>query len=98
MIVRLCGGVPVYVSLAANDGFSLLPERVRQKISSRTKAVMYASPNNPTGRVLPFPVLAELAEISKAHNLLVLAIPAVLQAFHVPITWHVPGHSTLSGD
>ncbi len=72
-IVRLCGGVPVYVSLAANDGFSLLPERVRQKISSRTKAVMYSSPNNPTGTVLPLPVLKELAEISRAHNLLVLA-------------------------
>ena len=72
-IVRLCGGVPVYVSLAANDGFSLLPERVRQKISSRTKAVMYTSPNNPTGTVLPLPVLKELAEISKAQNLMVLA-------------------------
>jgi aminotransferase len=72
-IVRLCGGIPVFVSLAAEDGFALLPSRVREKLSSRTRAIMFASPNNPTGTVLPLETLSELARIATDRDLLVLA-------------------------
>lgn len=49
-IVRLCGGIPVFVSLDAEKGFSLPPSRVAEKVSPRTKAIMYASRTTLPGR------------------------------------------------
>lgn len=71
-IVRLAGGTPVFVSLAVQDGFSLIPSRVIDKISSRSKAIIFASPNNPTGTMLSRDVLTQLSKIAMDHNLVVI--------------------------
>jgi aminotransferase len=72
-LVQLCGGIPVYVSLSDGEGFSLIPSRILEKISSKTKAIILASPNNPTGTVLTSGTLSDLAKIAIDHNLLVIS-------------------------
>jgi aminotransferase len=72
-IVRLCGGTPVFVSMVQRDGFSLQPSKIIEKLSAKTKAMMFATPNNPTGSVLSSEVLSPLAKIALDHNLLVIA-------------------------
>lgn len=72
-IVQLCGGTPIFVSLAVEDGFSLLPSRLLERISPRTKVIMFATPNNPTGTVIPRNVLSEVAKIAIDHNILVIS-------------------------
>lgn len=50
--VRLAGGVPVFVDTRTEDGFRVQPEALRAAVTPRTRAVLVASPANPTGAVL----------------------------------------------
>lgn len=49
--IRLCGGVPVPVRCDPEDGWRLHAERVRAAVTPRTRAIVVASPANPTGAV-----------------------------------------------
>jgi len=48
-LIRLAGGVPVGLKTRQEDGFRILPERLRSLVSARTKAIIINTPNNPTG-------------------------------------------------
>jgi len=67
-IVRMVGGVPVVVR---PEGRSCLPrmEDIKTAVSSRTKAVIVNSPNNPSGRVFPDALLAEVVEFCERKDL-----------------------------
>ncbi len=72
-LVKLAGGVPVLVESRAEDGFALNMEGIRSTLSSRTRAIIICSPNNPTGTVYDEAQLRELAEIAVAHDLVIIA-------------------------
>ena len=59
--VRFYGGTPVFVPTEARDGWHLDPDRVAAAITPRTKAIIVASPANPTGAVQPREVMERLA-------------------------------------
>jgi aspartate/methionine/tyrosine aminotransferase len=59
--VRACGGTPLLVRTAAEDGYRLDPDAVRRAIGPRTRAIVVNSPANPTGAVQSRATLAELA-------------------------------------
>jgi aspartate/methionine/tyrosine aminotransferase len=61
--VRLCGGTPVAVPCDPEDGFALRAERVKAAITARTRAIVVASPANPTGAVQDAASLRALAEL-----------------------------------
>jgi len=61
--VRFCGGVPVLVPCDPEDGWRVHPERVAAARTERTRAVVVASPANPTGAVQSRETLAALAEL-----------------------------------
>ena len=61
--VRLCGGVPVAVPADPGDGFALRAERAKAAIGPRTRAIVVASPANPTGAVQDLASLVALAEL-----------------------------------
>jgi aspartate/methionine/tyrosine aminotransferase len=61
--VRVCGGTPVLVPTRPEDGWRLDPGAVRRALSSRTRAVVVASPANPTGAVQDAEVLRGLAAL-----------------------------------
>ncbi len=61
--IRFCGGVPVPVRCDPEDGFRLHAERVRAATTPRTRALVVASPANPTGAVQSAEDLAALAEL-----------------------------------
>lgn len=70
--VLLAGGVPTYVHLIEEDGWRLRPGDVEKAITSRTKAIVINSPNNPTGTIFKEADLRAVGELAIAHNLLVL--------------------------
>jgi aspartate aminotransferase len=48
-IVLICGGVPVIVPCAEQNGFRLKPEHLERAITPRTRWLMINSPSNPSG-------------------------------------------------
>ena len=61
--IRIAGGVPILVPMEPEQGYVLDVARVRAAITSRTRALVVASPANPTGAVQEDRVLRGLAEL-----------------------------------
>jgi aspartate aminotransferase len=73
-MVGLVDAQPVAVPLASRAGhFSLDPERVRERVTRRTRAIIVNSPHNPTGMVLGAVDLEAIASIALEHDLIVIA-------------------------
>lgn len=49
--IRLAGGVPVIVETSESSGFCVSVDQLEAAYTSRTKAVLFVSPSNPTGAV-----------------------------------------------
>lgn len=71
--VTLAGGVPVELPTYVEDGFQVRPDALEAAITSRTKAILISSPNNPTGGVATRDVLLEVARIAEKHDLVVIS-------------------------
>jgi aspartate aminotransferase len=71
-IVGLAGGIPVPVPLDATAGFRLTPDALAPYATRRTRMVILANPNNPTGTVLSAAELQALAAWALARDLWVL--------------------------
>ena len=56
------------VEAATKPDFSLDLEAIREKLSTRSAAVLINSPNNPTGRIYPAETIAGLAAILEEHG------------------------------
>jgi aspartate/methionine/tyrosine aminotransferase len=66
--VRMMGGVPVEIPVGAESEYQLLPEMVARHWSPKTKAVMVASPSNPTGTLMPEDSLRAIVAIARARG------------------------------
>lgn len=66
--VTLFGGVPRALSLSADEGFKLTPQRLARAWGERTRAALVASPDNPTGNRLPGASLAAMASDCAARG------------------------------
>lgn len=67
-MVKLADGKSVIVEGAFENNFKVTPAQLQAAITPRTKVVMYASPNNPTGSVYSRAELEALAEVLKPHE------------------------------
>ena len=72
-VVGLSGGRPVhYVCDEASDWMPDIAD-MRSKITERTRGIMVCNPNNPTGALYPTPVLLQIVELARQHQLVVFA-------------------------
>jgi methionine aminotransferase len=71
-VIRLSGGVPVFVTLRGPD-YHVDWTEVRRAITRRTRVIMINSPHNPTGMVLERDDLRQLASILEHTDALVVA-------------------------
>jgi aspartate aminotransferase len=67
-MVKLAGGVPVFVSCPQNNDFKLRPEDLDAAITPRTKMVMLNFPNNPTGAACSRDDMKALGEVLLKHE------------------------------
>jgi aspartate aminotransferase len=64
----------VPITLKAENGFHLPPkEKIEEKITPKTRAILICSPNNPTGTVYTKEEMEMISDICKKHNLFVLS-------------------------
>ena len=62
---------PIYVPLEPPD-FSFDPDRLRKAVSPRTRAIIFNSPNNPSGKVFSRAELQVIADVCLEHDLLAI--------------------------
>jgi len=65
----ICGATPIFVPLRPPD-FTFDPDELRRAFSSRTKAIIVNSPNNPTGRVFTREELETIASLCQEHEVI----------------------------
>ena len=69
----LASGVPVIIDLKEENGFKLTAEQILEKITDKTKILILPFPNNPTGSILSYKELEEIAKVCIEKDLFVLS-------------------------
>lgn len=71
--VQLADGVPVTISLKNENQFRLTKEELKAAITDKTKILVMAFPNNPTGAIMTREDLEAIAEVIIKHDLYVIS-------------------------
>jgi aspartate/methionine/tyrosine aminotransferase len=71
--VLMVGGRPVRVPLSEDEDFRMLPEKVNELVTPRTKCIFVNTPSNPTGAVLEFSDVKGIAEVAMDNGIYVIS-------------------------
>ncbi len=71
--IKLAHGVPVFVPLDEEGGWSVKVEEFEKRITPRTRVIFYCNPSNPTGTIFKKEDLLLLADMAKKHDLFLLS-------------------------
>jgi aspartate/methionine/tyrosine aminotransferase len=71
--VVLAGGVPVSVPVLEKNGFKPSVDDVMSLITKKSRVIILNYPNNPTGAVLSFNEMGDLAKTAVEHDLIVIS-------------------------
>ena len=71
-MVKMCHATPRYVSFMGEGALDALAENIEKTINEKTKAIIINSPSNPTGLVLPFENVVQIAQLAKKYDLYVI--------------------------
>ncbi|MDD3225902.1 MAG: pyridoxal phosphate-dependent aminotransferase [Clostridium sp.] len=72
-LIKLYGGKPVIIQTKEEDGFKLTADKLNKAVSSKTKAIVINSPNNPTGVVYSKDDLKAIAAFAKENDLIIIS-------------------------
>lgn len=72
-ITSLFGGVPVMVETRETEGWKLTPRSLRKACTAKSKILILNNAANPTGALYTQSELANLLQVAKDHDLLVIA-------------------------
>ncbi|MEG0296176.1 MAG: aminotransferase class I/II-fold pyridoxal phosphate-dependent enzyme [Clostridium sp.] len=67
------GATPVVLNLREEDEFKLTPKMLEEAITPNTKVVIIPFPNNPTGAIMTREELAEIVEVLKDKNVIIIS-------------------------
>lgn len=90
MAIQLAGGVCVPV----DAGLVPDPDRLAAAITTRTRAIVTVSPNNPSGVVTPPPLLAAINRLCAERGLLHISDEAYADFVHGEVPHHSPGRAS----
>jgi len=71
--VALSGGTPVHYLCDEQSDWLPDLDDLAKKITPRTRAIVVINPNNPTGALYPEPLLQQIVELARQHQLIVFA-------------------------
>lgn len=71
--IIMAGGIPVPIELKAENQFRLTGKQLEDAITEHSKVLILSYPNNPTGAIMEKDNLAEISEVAKSHNMLVIS-------------------------
>ena len=70
--VRLAGAKPVFIETKPENGFKMKPEDLERAITSKTRLLIFNSPNNPSGVVYDRDTLEKIADVLSGTSMFVL--------------------------
>lgn len=71
--VILAGGTPIMVPANEETNFEISAADIEARVTRQTKAILIGYPANPTGAVMTRDKLAQIAEVARRHQLLVIS-------------------------
>ena len=72
-LVKLADGKPVFVETEELNKFKLTIKNLNKVVTSKSKAIILNSPNNPTGTVYSREELIDIADFAKTNNLIIIS-------------------------
>lgn len=72
-VVKVCGGVPVYLECRKEDKFKFTSARLAAAITPKTKMLIFNSPSNPTGAVYTEEEVRAIAKVCEEKEIFVLS-------------------------
>lgn len=72
-LCKMTGAIPVIVETRNEDKFKLTPELLESAITEKTKMLVLAYPNNPTGAIMDEGDLEKIAKILREKQIIVLS-------------------------
>ncbi len=72
-VVKVCGGVPVYLESKKENKFKFTAEDLKKAITPKTKMLIFNSPSNPTGAVYTEEEVRAIAQVCEEAEIFVLA-------------------------
>ena len=72
-LCKMTGAIPVIVETRNEDKFKLTPELLESAITDKTKMLVLAYPNNPTGAIMDEGDLEKIAQILRERQIVVLS-------------------------
>jgi len=72
-MIRMAGGVPVFVHTTEAQGFTPTVAQLKAHLSPRTKAILINTPSNPTGCIYSRELLEEIAAFAVEHGLYIIS-------------------------
>jgi aspartate aminotransferase len=72
-IIKLNDGVPVLVPTQKENNFKMTKQELMSVVTSKTKAILLNTPNNPTGSIYTEKELIDIAEIAVENNIYVVS-------------------------
>ena len=70
--LKMVGAVPVEVMTREEDDFVLQASALEAKVTSRTRAMVVNTPNNPTGAVIPREEMDRIVDLALDRNLMII--------------------------
>lgn len=70
--IRLTGGVPVPITTTQEEKFKITPQRLKEVLTPKTKALILPFPNNPTGGIMEEQDLQAIADVLKDTDVVVI--------------------------
>lgn len=72
-LVKLYDGIPVAISTQEENSFKFNVKDLEKVVTSKTKAIILNSPNNPTGTVYSKEEIQKIAEFCKKHDIFIIS-------------------------
>ncbi|MCR6513607.1 pyridoxal phosphate-dependent aminotransferase [Clostridium sp. LY3-2] len=72
-LIKLADGKPVFLNNSKDNGYKLNREELEKALTSKTKAFIINSPNNPTGTIYTKEELYDLAKFAEENNLIIIS-------------------------
>ena len=72
-LIKLSDGIPVFVNCESKDNYKYSLNALQQSVTSKTKAIIINSPNNPSGAVYSKKELMIIAQFAKEYDLFIIS-------------------------